>query len=65
MGDRHVARFGRMGVVHGCAGAAATGAALVVVAPAAPLALGGWALVVSSAIRGMLARPALRRLGNA
>jgi MFS family permease len=36
MGDRHVAQ--------GCAGAAATGAALVVLAPTAALALAGWAL---------------------
>ena len=64
-GDRHVARFGRMRVVHGCAGAAASGAAPVVLAPAATLALAGWALVVISAILGMLARPALRRLGSA
>jgi MFS family permease len=44
MGDRHVARFGRMRVVQGCAGAAASGAALVVLAPTAALALAGWAL---------------------
>jgi MFS family permease len=126
-GDRQVARFGRMRVVQVCAGVAATGAALVVLAPTATLALAGWALfglglaavaptilgaaartgnaapataiaavttigylgsfsgppalgalaqvtdlstalialVVVSAILGLLARPALRRLGNA
>ena len=33
-----------MRVIQGCAGAAATGATLVVLAPAATLALAGWAL---------------------
>jgi len=44
VGDRQVARFGRMRVVQGCAGVAATGAALVILAPTATLALAGWAL---------------------
>jgi len=43
-GDRHVARFGRVRVVQGCAAVAAGGGALVVVAPNAALGLTGWAL---------------------
>ena len=44
IGDRQVTRFGRMRVVQGCAGVAATGAALIVLAPAATLAVAGWVL---------------------
>jgi fucose permease len=44
IGDRQVTRFGRMRVIQGCATVAATGAALVVLAPAATLAIAGWAL---------------------
>src|SRR4051812_9107604 len=44
IGDRQVTRCGRMRVIQGCATVAATGAALIVVAPAATLAIAGWAL---------------------
>jgi MFS family permease len=44
IGDRQVTRFGRMRVTQGCAGVAATGAALIVLAPAALPAIAGWAL---------------------
>jgi MFS family permease len=44
IGDRQVTRFGRMRVIQGCATVAATGAALIVLAPAATLAIAGWAL---------------------
>jgi MFS family permease len=44
VGDRQVARFGRMRVVQGCAVAAGAGAALIVLASSAALAVAGWAL---------------------